>query len=183
MTTSAAGESGPPPAVPGDDKDWTWVLTQPCPGCGFDPATVSVEHVPGLVRANATAWQDILARPDVATRPSPEVWSPLEYACHVRDVFVLFDRRLHRMLDEDDPLFANWNQDETAVEQRYWAQDPSTVAAELTAAAETVADSFAGVQPEQWTRRGRRSDGAAFTVESFARYFVHDPQHHLADVA
>jgi hypothetical protein len=28
----------------------------------------------------------------------------------------------------------------------------------------------------------RRSDGARFTVASFARYMVHDPIHHLYDV-
>jgi hypothetical protein len=111
------------------------------------------------------------------------VWSPLEYACHVRDVFVLFDRRLALMLDEDDPLFANWDQDETAVAERYHEQDPVTVAAELQDAAETVAASFAAVRPEQRDRRGRRSDGAVFTVETFGRYFVHDPVHHLDDVS
>jgi hypothetical protein len=45
-----------------------------------------------------------------------------------------------------------------------------------------VATSVAGLLPAQWARTGRRSDGAAFTVESFARYFVHDPVHHLHDV-
>jgi len=35
---------------------------------------------------------------------------------------------------------------------------------------------------EQWERPGRRSHGAHFTVASFARYLVHDPVHHLADV-
>jgi len=34
----------------------------------------------------------------------------------------------------------------------------------------------------QWRRTGNRSDGASFTVETFARYFVHDPVHHLYDV-
>ena len=95
---------------------------------------------------------------------------------------MLFDRRLGLMLDEDDPQFANWDQDETAVAERYHEQDPATVAVELQAAAEAVAASFAAVRPEQWDRRGRRSDGAVFTVESFGRYFIHDPIHHLDDV-
>ena len=116
-------------------------------------------------------------------RPRPDVWSPLEYACHVRDVFRLFDERLHRMLDEDDPQFANWDQDETAVADRYGEQDPAIVAGELAAAAVAIARSFAGVGADQWSRPGRRSDGAEFTVETFARYFVHDPVHHLHDVA
>jgi hypothetical protein len=38
------------------------------------------------------------------------------------------------------------------------------------------------VSAGQWQRTGRRSDGAHFTVETFARYFIHDPVHHLYDV-
>jgi hypothetical protein len=38
------------------------------------------------------------------------------------------------------------------------------------------------VAEEQWLRTGTRSDGARFTVESFARYLIHDPVHHLHDV-
>jgi hypothetical protein len=175
-------ETVPLTDVPGDSKDWTWVLERPCPECGVDPGSVDVTEVPAIVRANAAAWQDVLARPDVRERPRPDVWSPLEYACHVRDVFRLFDARLHLMLDEDDPLFANWDQDETAVADRYGEQDPAVVAGELAAAGDQVANSFAAVVGEQWERQGRRSDGAVFTVRSFARYFVHDPLHHLHDV-
>ena len=29
---------------------------------------------------------------------------------------------------------------------------------------------------------GVRSDGVAFTVDTFGRYFIHDPVHHLDDV-
>ncbi len=39
------------------------------------------------------------------------------------------------------------------------------------------------VRGDQWERPGRRSDGASFTVETFARYMIHDPVHHLWDVA
>ena len=110
------------------------------------------------------------------------MWSPLEYACHVRDVFRLYDERLRLMLAETDPLFPNWDQDETAVAQRYAEQDPAGVASQLATAAETLASHFDEVREEQWQRRGRRSDGARFTVASFARYFIHDPVHHLYDV-
>jgi DinB superfamily len=152
------------------------------PECGDDPAAVDLASILAMVRRNAVTWQDVLARPDARRQPRPDVWSPLEYACHARDVFALFDARLHLMLDEDDPLFANWDQDETAVAARYWEQDPSLVAAEVVAAGDQVADSFAAVDGAQWQRPGRRSDGARFTVESFGRYFVHDWVHHAWDV-
>jgi DinB superfamily len=166
-----------------DEKDWTWVLRRPCPECGFDTSSFAREEVPALIRANAAAWPAQLAAPGAARRPQPDKWSALEYGCHVRDVLRLYDYRLILMLTEDDPLYPNWDQDETALADRYDAQDPATVTAELTAAAETIASRFAAVAGDQWTRPGRRGDGASFTVETFARYFVHDPVHHLYDVS
>ena len=151
------------------------------PECGFAAGALDVAEIPDLVRANAAAWQDVLARPSPPAA-APDVWSPLEYACHVRDVFRLFDQRLALMLAEDDPQFANWDQDDTAVADRYGEQDPAVVAGELAAAADAIAASFAAVGGDQWDRPGRRSDGAVFTVRTFGQYFVHDPVHHLCDV-
>ena len=165
-----------------DSKDWTWVLRHPCPECGLDTGSFAREAIPEMVTANAGAWQHALGIPGVASRPRPDKWSALEYGCHVRDVFRLYDYRLGLMLTEDDPLFPNWDQDVTAVEDRYGEQDPAVVAAQLAEAASAVAGRFAGVSGGQWLRTGRRSDGAEFTVEAFGRYFVHDPVHHLYDV-
>jgi DinB superfamily len=172
-------------AIVPDVKDWTWVLRRPCPECGFDTRTVAREQVAGLIRANAGSWRRILAErgePELRARPDALTWSPLEYACHVRDVFSLFDVRLGLMIDTDDPLYPNWDQDATAVEQDYRGQDPSRVSDQLGAAAHRLADHFAAVSATGWSRPGRRSDGATFTVETFARYLVHDPVHHLHDV-
>jgi hypothetical protein len=135
-----------------------------------------------MLLANAAAWREPLAAPDSVRRPRPDKWSALEYGCHVRDVLRLYDYRLSLMLTEDDPLYPNWDQDDTALADRYDTQDPGTVGGELAAAAEQVAGRFAGLAGDQWERPGRRSDGAVFTVETFGRYFVHDPVHHLYDV-
>jgi hypothetical protein len=165
-----------------DTKDWTWVLERPCTECGFTAATLSYDEIPDLIRHNAAAWAPVLARQGVAERPDENTWSALEYAAHVRDVFRIFHTRLGLMLTEPDPPFANWDQDATAVAERYNEQDPRVVAAELTQAAATVADAFAAVPPGDRERTGRRSDGARFTVTTLAQYFIHDPTHHLHDV-
>lgn len=86
------------------------------------------------------------------------------------------------MLAEDDPLFDNWDQNRTAVEDRYADQDPATVTEQLEVAGAALVARLDGVAPDDWPRAGRRSDGAAFTVDSFSRYLLHDPVHHLHDV-
>jgi len=49
-------------------------------------------------------------------------------------------------------------------------------------AASAIAARFASLGANDLERVGRRSDGASFTVASFARYEIHDPLHHLWDV-
>jgi hypothetical protein len=168
--------------IPPDTKDWTWVLERACPECGFDSRTTGLGDVPGIVRDQAALWPGVLAAADATQRPGPAVWSPLEYGCHVRDVFRLFEYRLGLMTGQHDPLFPNWDQDATAVQERYDEQDPARVAVELAEAALQVAAAFEAVPPEDAGRTGRRGDGATFTVETFGRYFLHDVVHHGYDV-
>jgi DinB superfamily len=169
------------PIVP-DQKDWTWVLSRPCPECGFDASTCSPATTPGTLAGMLPRWRAVLRRPDAAVRPDPNTWSALEYACHVRDVFTLFDHRLRLMVTEDGARFEDWDQDRTAVEQDYAGADPAGVDAALTAAGEQIAASFGRVPEQDWARTGTRSNGSEFTVLTFARYFLHDVVHHLHDV-
>jgi hypothetical protein len=50
-------------------------------------------------------------------------------------------------------------------------------------AGDQLADRFDSVADAEWHRKGLRSDGAAFTIDTFGRYLLHDPIHHLWDVA
>ena len=166
-----------------ETKDWTWVLHRPCPECSLDTRSFAREDIPTIIGANTASWQQALtASADPAARPAPGTWSPVEYACHVRDLLVLCDYRLNLMLTQDDPLFANWDQDEAAVTGQYGEQALTEVAAQLRDAANTAVSRFAKVAGGQWLRKGRRGDGAQFTVETFGRHLVHETVHHLYDV-
>ena len=165
-----------------DDKNWTWVLERRCDDCGFDASSFDPRRTGEALRDQVNRWQSVLAANDVRERPRHGVWSPLEYGCHVRDVFRKFDDRLALMLGTTDPAFENWDQDATAVADRYDLQDPVTVAGELDAAGTALAARFDTVSGAEWERRGFRSDGSVFTVESLAQYLMHDPVHHLWDV-
>ena len=152
------------PEPPKDDKDWTWTLVQVCPDCGYDPAAVAPEDVAALVTAY--------------TRP----WAQVEYACHVRDVCAVFAVRATLMLAQDEPHFPNWDQDETAITDRYADQDPAVVADELARAAGDWSAVYAACSGPDWERTGIRSNGSQFTVASLGVYGLHDIRHHLWDV-
>ena len=172
-------EPVPPPA---DDKDWTWVLERACPECGYDASAIAGADIPARVRGAVAAMQAALQAPGAAERPAPEVWSSVEYAAHLRDVCIVFGTRLAAMRGTHDPMFPNWDQDETARTERYWELAPATVAAELGVEGERLAADFDTVRTEEWQRPGRRSNGSVFTVDTLGRYLLHDLEHHVHDV-
>ena len=182
MTIDARSEA--PPPVPGDTKDWTWILERPCPECGFDGDRYPRATYADTVRQLGVSWRHVLDGEAGALRrrAEPDRWSTLEYACHVRDVFAVFHGRVELMLETDGVAFENWDQDATAVAERYDLADPPEVAATLSDNAERLAEAFSSVPDTAWTHCGVRSDGSRFTVESIGRYLLHDPIHHLHDV-
>ena len=183
MTADSADPSRPVPDDPiPDDKDWTWVLGAVCPECGYDASTVDRESIAARLLASTPRWQAELARADVAERPQPQVWSVLEYACHIRDVHAVFGERARLIQQRDDPEFANWDQDVTALDRRYWEANPVQVAAELEAEGSSAAASFFGLSDAGWSRTGRRSNGSVFTMQTLGLYYLHDVEHHLNDV-
>jgi hypothetical protein len=170
-------------ALTPDTKDWTWVLERPCDECGFNAENFPTEEFATTIREHAAAWQPVLRRESASTRTTPDKWSDLEYGCHVRDVYRIFYERLNSMLNEDNPTFANWDQDATAIDDRYELQDPLVVTEALLAAANDLAARFETVRDDQWSRPGTRSNGSHFTVASLGSYGLHDPMHHLWDVS
>lgn len=177
-----SGPDGSDAAIEPDTKDWTWVLAEPCPDCGYDASAIRPTDVAARIRRDADGWVARLAGASVTERPAPGVWSVLEYGCHVRDVHRIFSERVHLMLAEDDPRFPNWDQDEAARTDHYASQQPGTVAGELQRAAAAVADVYASVPVDAWSRRGLRSNGSEFTIATIALYHLHDVVHHTWDV-
>jgi len=174
----------PPP----DTKDWTWVLERPCPECGFRAEAVDRDEIGALMRSNAAGFRAALSRGNlVKERPpvpagAPPRWSALEYGAHVRDVYALAEDRLSRMVRKRAPTFPDWDQDHAAVAGDYASADPHKVSYDLAVTAGRVADLLDKVRGKDWQRTGIRSDGREFTIESLARYMLHDVTHHLWDV-
>ncbi|WP_405093689.1 DinB family protein [Micromonospora sp. NBC_01392] len=121
---------------------------------------------------------------DVRRRPAPDVWSPLEWACHVRDVFRVQGRRLTLALCVSEPKFAPMGRDELVVTERYNAQDPEVVLADPTTAADAFAARFATLGEVELARTGVYPwpRGEVRPLLRLGRHTVHEAGHHLLDI-
>ena len=160
-----------------------------CPECAFDPSAFGPAELPtavaGLGRRYQAPLTRFLAGEDesiLLARPSPDVWSALAYACHVRDVLSVFDGRIARMLAEDGPELGWWDHEAAVEADGYEKQSPTEVAAAVAANAGALAATLAAVPEEGWARTGTRRDGELFTVLGAGRFALHEGTHHLLDI-
>ncbi|MFJ2620986.1 DinB family protein [Glutamicibacter sp. NPDC087344] len=165
-----------------DDKDWTFVLQEKCNECGAEVSGVSVNSVVAQLPEVVQRYRSVLDRPNARTRSSATRWSDQEYVVHVAEMFEIMSGRLDLMLDQHEPTFPNWDQDVAADQGNYNTLSTSQAVDKLQAAAQTYGGKLANIAPEKYSRKGMRSNGSAFTVESLTQYAWHDVVHHLRDL-
>lgn len=161
-----------------------------CQECSFsfdatDPKTVaeSIAKVGKRLRAPLTRGlkeEDLDAV--IRTRPTPEQWSALEYACHVRDAMgINVDRYKSIMLGDEIPEFVPFDVDGVVISDNYNGQDPLVVADEIDAVAAELSAAIGSVGDDDWERYGTRGD-LVFTLDWMARNIQHEVDHHLLDI-
>ena len=163
-----------------------------CEECGFEYEALAPADAPTALRELGRRYRAPLTRflpgedpgAIVAARPAPEVWSALEYACHLRDVLDVQRQRLALALAEDCPTMTLMGRDERAVVDRYNEQDPATVAAELAANGEALAADVEALTPDQLDRTMiyNYPERQERTVLWLIRHTAHEGHHHLLDV-
>jgi hypothetical protein len=157
-----------------------------CAECGFDYDALERADIPAAFVSLGDEFRDELsATADGALRrrPRPEVWSGLEYACHVRDVFLWQRDRLYIALVEDTPSFVRMYRDERVALARYNQQDPRVVANQLVFASQLIAQAFADLEDPAWGRLFVYNwpEPNERNVAWLAAHTVHEGRHHLRD--
>jgi hypothetical protein len=167
------------------DRDWVRVVAaERCPECGLAASEIGTAELASRFADEAGAWGRLLggAGPEVLRgRPSTAVWSPLEYAAHVRDVMREFAGRIDRVLHESHPRFGWWDHEAAVLEEDYNGQDPAAVAEGIRANAALMAAALAAAPPDGWSRTGERRDGEVFTAAGLGRFALHEVHHHRRD--
>lgn len=156
-----------------------------CASCGLRYGDLSPSTALLLIRSYPAQYRrrlqhlpaDLLVR-----RPAAGVWSALEYACHVRDVYDVYDARVRRTLTEYEPVLEPMRNDERAERGAYNEQPLAAVLSAL----ERNADRFVGLASEisepQWNRSAVRLSGETRTVLWMVRQAAHEGLHHLHDI-
>ena len=121
---------------------------------------------------------------DLRTRRDANVWSPLEYGCHVRDVLMVQRERVLAARRMDCPSFHPMGRDERAAHDGYAEQDPLAVARQLTDAAQLFANDLSRLGPADWDRSVMYNYPTLFerSLRWVAVHTVHEVRHHLGDV-
>ncbi len=154
-------------------------------GCGFEWNAVKSSDIAHRIITSADATADLIRmRENPCTRRSPDVWSPIEYAGHVRDVLFNLRDRLVVAINEDNPLCKGLFGTPRIDLGLYSGDEPDVVAEELRVAASLFARTWDRI-PEELRDRTmvygypRLADRSLRWVAAQA---VHEVEHHLADV-
>ncbi len=157
-----------------------------CEDCGFAWVQVGRDEIAS--RSIAAAQQIanvIVANADRSRiRPTPERWSALEYAAHVRDVFLTIRDRLVIGLVEDEPGFKPLYRDQRINLGLYASDTVTDVAGELVVAANMLARLFDEIEPQLLDRIVQYGfpDPLPRTLLWMGQQAVHESEHHLADI-
>ncbi|HEU4330972.1 MAG TPA: DinB family protein [Lapillicoccus sp.] len=156
-----------------------------CERCGLAYLSLDVDSALGLVAESTETLAALLPAVDEATlrrRPSPDVWSVVEYACHVRDVLLTYAVRVHRGVVEDrpalDPMYGDWRAERFG----YSAMPVDVLLVELGAAATGFAAEVGTVPDDAWERTVIRRPSEERTVRWLVRQAAHECVHHLGDI-
>jgi catechol 2,3-dioxygenase-like lactoylglutathione lyase family enzyme len=178
-------EHVPVDGAPGtSDESWlTIVESLTCAGCGLTPSDGPTGVVGGRIVDESQRWTFLLdADPTkLRARPTPETWSALEYAVHVRDALAVFDERVQRMTVELGPELGWWDHEAAIANGNVDELDVRTVVEDLVRNAFELRTTLQRVTGTAWYRTGTRRGRESFTIETMARFALHEVVHHRVD--
>jgi hypothetical protein len=129
---------------------------------GYDAITAALAGI------TAAEWE---------AREAPGEWSPREVVHHLADSEMTSAIRLRRLIVEDRPAIAGYDQDAYAQRLFYDRPIEGSLAA-FKAARDTTAQILHCLSPDDWSREGTHSESGRYSVEDWLRiYAVHAHDH------
>ena len=133
----------------------------------------------------ACEFREAVATATSSTHPrKADGWSIHQIAVHTRDVEkMVYGLRFRRTLEEDNPLFENFDGD-VWMDEHYQADEPMEIILdELVDSVQEAVTRLRGVALEAWTRPSRHATyGGGFTVQTWVERALAHIEEHLKSV-
>ena len=115
------------------------------------------------------------------TPADPESWTARKVAHHLADSEAMAYIRLRRLIAEDDPLIAGYDEPEWARRLHYDRPIEASVAV-LRAVRAASLELLETLSADEWERAGTHSESGAYTVEDWLRIYADHPRDHAAQI-
>lgn len=161
-------------------------MTDQCEECGFTYDLAQAGAVPVDIRERVAEIVAILRYRDVdlRTRQRPNVWSPVEYGCHLRDVLLVQRERVLAARRVDRPDCSSMGRNERVEHDGYAKQEPEDVARQLADVAQLFGNVLAQLGVDDWDRTVvyHYPETHERSLRWVAVHTLHEAHHHLLDI-
>jgi hypothetical protein len=156
-----------------------------CQECDYTYDLSTARAAAQAIRGQVADIATVLRGPgELGKRLVPEVWAPVEYACHVRDVLLVQRERALSALRNDKPACPPMGRDERVEHDGYATQVPEDVARQITDAAQMFTNVLDRLGDSDWSRSlvYNYPEPTERSLEWLAVHTLHEVQHHLRDI-
>lgn len=154
---------------------FTWQYDEGRYGSAGETIRSASEQIAEIVRSRSES---------LRLRSATDRWSPLEYACHVRDVLLIQRERLLKALRGHGNEVLPMGRDERVMDDGYNEQQPRNVAAQVEQAALMFIDLLQRLGPSDWDLEVAYlfPNASPRTLRWVAVHTAHEVVHHLHDI-
>lgn len=109
-------------------------------------------------------------------------WTARQVVHHLADAELTSGVRLRRLLAEDEPVIAAYDENAYAEVLRYAARPVEAALPLIEAVRAATADLLGTLTEEQWARTGTHTEAGAYGVEEWLRVYAAHPYDHAAQI-
>ena len=153
--------------------------------CGDNSEMASGQQIIDALRALPSQVEELvlgLSEDALCWRPSPGEWSIKEVCCHLRDDAEIHGVRIRRMVSEEEPFLASYDQEALASERAYQNESMPLVLTALRAYWGGVAYLLENLSEDECQRTGRHEQRGPITVALEAKVLAGHAREHLGQI-
>jgi uncharacterized damage-inducible protein DinB len=119
----------------------------------------------------------------VSRQPAAGEWSIIEVVTHLADAEEMVEKRIERMLTEDDPALPAYDPAQLAEQSGYHSRDLATELDRFEAVRVRLLSRLEGLDDSGWRRTGQHEEVGEITIEDMTIHMAAHDAIHFAQIA